>query len=152
MRFRKDALGSDPPAPVDEHPSQLMLDVTVAAVPAGPAAARAAVGMAVSGHVADAVLADAELLVSELVTNSVRHAGLGADELVRVGVHLVGATLRLEVDNPRTAGTVAAREPDLAHGGGFGLRAVQELGRAWGVTRDVDTRVWVEMHRWPVAS
>jgi serine/threonine-protein kinase RsbW len=149
MRFRKDALGSDPP--VDEQPGQLMLDVTVAAVPAGPAAARAAVGRAVSGHVADAVLADAELLVSELVTNSVRHAGLGADELVRVGVHLVGATLRLEVDNPGTAGTFAAREPDLDRGG-FGLRAVQELGRAWGVTRDVDTRVWVEMHRWPAAS
>jgi hypothetical protein len=31
------------------------------------------------------VLADAELVVSELVTNSVQHAGPSADDFVRVG-------------------------------------------------------------------
>ena len=53
--------------------------LTVAADVDAPSAARAAVVDGLSGRVADDVLGDARLLVSELVTNSVRHAGLPAD-------------------------------------------------------------------------
>ena len=105
-----------------------------------------------AGRVPEREVGDAELVATELVANSVRHAGLGVGELVRVGVELNGGTLRLEVDNPRTDGAVAAREPDPERSGGFGLGLVGGIARAWGVTRDVDTRVWVEMDRWSAVT
>ena len=57
------------------------------------------------------MLGDARLLVSELVTNSVRHAGLAADDVVHVGAEITRGMLRLEVDDAGTAGTVASRAP-----------------------------------------
>jgi serine/threonine-protein kinase RsbW len=90
------------------------------------------------------VLADAELVVSELVTNSVQHAGLSADDFVRVGAAVSEGVVRLEVDNPGATGTVARRDPDSERDG-FGLRIVEALADAWGVSRKGHTRVWVEL-------
>ena len=45
---------------------------------------------------------DALLLISELVTNSVRHARLGPDDLIRIMVDWSGTRLRVHVrDRPR---------------------------------------------------
>jgi two-component sensor histidine kinase len=87
-------------------------------------------------------------MVSELVTNSVQHAGLSADDFVRIGAAVTDGVLRLEVDNPGAAGTVAPRDPD-AERYGFGLRIVDTLADAWGVSRNGHTRVWVELACWP---
>jgi two-component sensor histidine kinase len=57
--------------------------------------------------------------VSELVTNSVQHAGLSADEFVRAGAAVSEGVLRLEVDSPGITGTIAAL-PDSGPGA-FGL-------------------------------
>ena len=51
------------------------LEATLPAGPAAPATARAALTRWLSGHVPVEVLEDARLLASELVTNSLRHAG-----------------------------------------------------------------------------
>jgi anti-sigma regulatory factor (Ser/Thr protein kinase) len=128
------------------------VDVSLAAVPEAAAGARSAVVNALNGLADDGVLADAGLLVSELVTNSVRHAGLAAEQFVRVGAAVTDGVLRLEVDNPGTAGTIAAREPDLRRGGGFGLRLVDTLAQSWGISRDRDTRVWAELVCWPATN
>ena len=117
--------------------------LTVAAGPDAPAAARNAVGTGLAGRVADDVLRDARLLVSELVTNSVRHAGLAADGVVHISADVTGGILRLEVDDAGTAGRVAARPPSPE--GGFGLHLVEALAHRWGVTREGCTRVWVEL-------
>jgi serine/threonine-protein kinase RsbW len=95
------------------------------------------------------VIDDMQLLVSELVTNSLCHAGLGADDVVRVTASLDNGSLRLEVENPGVAGDVAARPPG-AGGGGFGLQLVAALADRWGVVRDGRTRVWVEMASHPM--
>jgi hypothetical protein len=63
---------------------------------------------------------------------------------VRVGAAAGDGVVRLEVDNPGSTGTIAAREPGL-EGGGFGLVLVDALARAWGVSRDDHTRVWAEL-------
>ena len=89
------------------------------------------------------MLRDARLLVSELVTNSVRHAGLAADGVVHISADVTGGVLRLEIDNAGTAGMVAARPPTPE--GGFGLHLVEALAHRWGVTREGFTRVWVEL-------
>jgi two-component sensor histidine kinase len=125
------------------------VDICFAAVPEAAPAARSAVVDALKGHVDDRVLADAALLVSELVTNSVQHATLPAGGLVRVGAAVGDGVLRLEVDDPGRTGTIGAREPDLERGGGFGLRVVDVLAHAWGVSRGGRTRVWVELGCWP---
>jgi serine/threonine-protein kinase RsbW len=125
------------------------VEVRLAAGPRAAVVARAAVARGMAGHVADDVLADAQLLVSELVSNSIRHAGLGADAMVRVGATISDGMLRLEVDDAGTAGEVAARAPDLNGGGGFGLRIVETLSERWGVSRDGHTRVWAELVCWP---
>jgi hypothetical protein len=62
------------------RPAGRAVDVCFAAVPEAARAARLAVVDALTGHVDGRVLADAELVVSELVSNSVRHAGLDAGE------------------------------------------------------------------------
>jgi serine/threonine-protein kinase RsbW len=132
------------------HAPPTVVALTVAADLEAPRAARTAVVDGLGGHVADVVLGDARLLVSELVTNSVRHAGLPADGVVHVGAELTGGMLRLEVDDAGTAGTVAPRVP--SRDGGFGLHLVEALAHRWGVTREGFTRVWIELDCWPPAG
>ena len=120
------------------------LACVLAGVPAAPTAARSVVVQALSGRVDGQVLADAELVVSELVTNSVQHGGPSADESVRVDVAVSDGVVRLEVDNPAASSTIAASDPDSDRSG-FGLRIVEALADAWGVSREGHTRVWVEL-------
>ena len=127
------------------------LACVLACVPGAAPAARSVVAHALTGRVDRRVLADAELLVSELVTNSVQHAGLSADDSVRVGAAISDGVLRLEVDNPGIAGAIAARDPDSERDG-FGLRIVETLADAWGVSREGHTRVWAELACWPTTG
>ena len=126
------------------QPADPAVDIRLACVPAAATAARSVVIHALTGRVDGGVLADAELVVSELVTNSVEHAGLSADDSVRIGAAISDGVLRLEVDNPGAAGTIAARDPDSERDG-FGLRIVEALADAWGVTRQGHTRVWAQL-------
>jgi anti-sigma regulatory factor (Ser/Thr protein kinase) len=89
------------------------------------------------------------LIVSELVTNSVRHAP-GEPIEVRITVNDDGS-VRGEVED-QGAGDIEIRE--LTHGGtsgGFGLRIVEALTDQWGVYED-STNVWFEMSSPPPAE
>jgi len=121
------------------------VDACLAAVPEAARAARLAVVEALSGQVDGRVLADAELLVSELVSNSVRHAGLDAGEPVRVGLAVSDGVVRLEVETPGTAGTIAARDPDPEGAAASGC-AWSRPSRRPGASRvTINTCVWVEL-------
>jgi anti-sigma regulatory factor (Ser/Thr protein kinase) len=122
-----------------------VVSLNLRAAPDAARTARAAVCRAFRDQVSDVVLADAQLLVSELVTNSVRHGGLHPEECVHVDAGIADGVLRIEVADPGTAGTVAPRAPDMGAGGGFGLRIVASVSRAWGIHRDGQTRVWAEL-------
>jgi two-component sensor histidine kinase len=96
------------------------------------------------GQFADALspnaLADLRVVVSELVTNSVRH---GPGNPIRLQVTLEGEGLvRGEVIDEGN-GTVAIRSSE-AVSGGFGLRIVDALCERWGVFRG-STHVWFEL-------
>ena len=96
----------------------------------------------------DAILHDARLLVSELVTNGIRHARISADQPLHLTASLSLARLRLDLHDHGTRGTVAPRrhEPREAAAGGFGLNLVAQLSSAWGVQRDAHgTTVWLEL-------
>lgn len=128
------------------------LELSVAPDPAASGTARAALGEWAAGwHVPTRVIEDMQLLVSELVTNSLRHAALSAGDAVHVVASIDDGALRLEVENPGMAGDVAARPPDPDGGGGFGLQLVAALAERWGVVRDRTTRVWVEFGAQPEA-
>lgn len=136
----------DGPPPAQSHGDLVgPFEITLAAELGAPAAARAAVGAWMAGHVAETTVADAQLLVSELVANSVRHADTPADPVVRVRAGIRGDAVRLEVEDGGSGGSIARRTPDMQHGGGFGLNMVEALSRRWGVHRNAGTRVWAEI-------
>jgi anti-sigma regulatory factor (Ser/Thr protein kinase) len=122
------------------------VELVVPVGPHAPAAARAAVTSWLDGRVAQRVLDDARLLVSELVTNSLRHAQLAADAPIRISAHLSAGTLRVEVRDPGHAGSFDAHAADPGSGG-YGLHLVELLATRWGVDRRTGsgTRVWVEL-------
>jgi len=105
------------------------------------------------GRVPASVLETAQLLVSELVTNSVRHSGASAGESVVVRVQLTDSMVRLEVSDPGCDGVIAPRAPDLEGGGGFGLNVVRTCSERWGLEHFAagGTRVWAQLARAPAA-
>ena len=109
-----------------------------------PGAARIVVGR-LTGRVPALVLADALLVVSELVSNGVCHSG-ASDGAIVVRVELTGTVVRLEVEDPGRGGVIAPRDPDL---GGFGLNLVHGLCERWGFERVAagGTRVWAQLAR-----
>jgi serine/threonine-protein kinase RsbW len=120
-------------------------EVTLAAGLDAPAAARVAVTRWMAGRVSRLMVADVQLLVSELVANSVRHADGAGDAVVSVRAHARADVLCLEVHDGGTGGSIGRRAPDLEGGGGFGLNVVAALSRRWGVNRDAGTCVWAEL-------
>jgi anti-sigma regulatory factor (Ser/Thr protein kinase) len=112
-----------------------------------PNAARVAVRSLLAGRVSPDRLADAALAVTELVANSVRHAGAGPAEDIGVDVLLVADRIRLCVTDSGSTQTprLVAREPDEP--GGLGLVVVDGLAAAWGVARDGTgiTRTWCDL-------
>jgi anti-sigma regulatory factor (Ser/Thr protein kinase) len=84
------------------------------------------------------------LLLTELITNAVRHAGSGVDILVQVS----RSAVRVEVAD--TGGGFDANEQISGNGsgGGWGLYLVERLADRWGVTRNgTGTTVWFELER-----
>jgi anti-sigma regulatory factor (Ser/Thr protein kinase) len=81
---------------------------------------------------------DAQLLVSELVSNSLRHAGLGRDDLIRVTADWSGHRLRVHVRDrgrPTCASPVAGSiRPAPGAESGWGLYLVDRLASRWGTT------------------
>lgn len=118
-------------APPTPGPTRLVLRV-----PAHPGSVRIAreALRSLTGVVGDAVIARAELVVSELVTNAIRHGSDRDDDVV----------LRLTVDGTGIIGAVSDHGPsfepprdwpELSTPGGFGLHIVAELATAWSVDR-----------------
>jgi anti-sigma regulatory factor (Ser/Thr protein kinase) len=86
------------------------------------------------------------LLVSELVTNSVRHGADGQDP-VALDVRIEGQTIRVEV---RDNGEGFERVRPVPRGanagfGGYGLYLVERMANRWGVDTRDGTRVWFEL-------
>lgn len=75
------------------------------------------------------VVADAQLVISEVVTNALLHAGLRPDDRIDVGLRIDGAQLVIDVDDHgrfSRATHAAPRRPD-----GVGLRVLDTLCVHW---------------------
>lgn len=104
-----------------------------------PAAARQAIDeLGVSTPAG--TLQDVRLLVSELVTNSVRH-GAGDSIIVLIDAERPGV-MRCEIVDGGSGFVPRGREDRVM--GGWGLELVDRLARRWGV-REGSTHVWFEL-------
>jgi anti-sigma regulatory factor (Ser/Thr protein kinase) len=97
--------------------------------------------------VTDDVVADAQLAVTELVTNAVRHGELGSEDEVVLGVDVRESDVRVVVSQPTPVNALlpAAPEPSQVVTHGLGLLIVDRLARRWGVEPDPPGRVWFEL-------
>jgi anti-sigma regulatory factor (Ser/Thr protein kinase) len=112
--------------------------------PSAIRAARQDVRSALStSHVEGSVAGDLMLLVSELVTNAVRHA---RGEAFEVRLDVRPERLRLEVRD-EGAGFAPRVSPREDGTGGYGLFIVDQLADRWGVERDEQGVVWLELDR-----
>jgi anti-sigma regulatory factor (Ser/Thr protein kinase) len=92
------------------------------------------------------LLGDVRLLVSELVTNSVRHSnGDSPAGAVTLDVKTSGETVRVEVTDRGGGFDPKPREPGQSKASGWGLFLVDRLADRWGVVRNHVTRVWFEI-------
>jgi serine/threonine-protein kinase RsbW len=117
-------------------------EVMIPVSPEAPFRARSAVDAWLLGLAAPDVRADACLLVSEVVTNSVRHSGMPAGAPLHVGAAMDAGTVRVLVADQGLGG-VRRRRPD--DHGGFGLNLLDSLAARWGVEREPGTGVWFEL-------
>jgi anti-sigma regulatory factor (Ser/Thr protein kinase) len=131
------------PGPPEDPADTVLLPVA----PTSPALARAALDRALSSYLSSNSLYDSKLMATELVTNSLRHAGLTPDDHVRLAMSVdpTGGVARVEVADSGPGFTPASTEHTATGVGGRGLKIVEELSLRWGVSRDEGSVVWFEV-------
>lgn len=102
-----------------------------------------------AGELDPGLLRDAQLLVSEVVTNSIKHSG--SDDPIRLRVWARRRRLKVEVADGGFGFEVGS--PPSRHDveGGRGLLILDTLADRWGVSRDGRVRVWFELSPRPVS-
>jgi anti-sigma regulatory factor (Ser/Thr protein kinase) len=105
-------------------------------------------------RVAPEILDDVRLLVSELVTNSVRHGAVPQDGRIELRAALTSSAVRVEVVDTGGGFTLATRTRSADRAGGWGLYLVQRIASRWGIDSSggQTTRVWFEIDREPSLS
>lgn len=83
------------------------------------------------------------LLVSELVTNSIRHVS-NSEQPVVLAVRIAARTVHVEVHDGG-AGFKPGKPKPRGADGGFGLFLVERMASRWGVDTRDGTRVWFEL-------
>jgi len=114
-----------------------------------PGQIRAAVNELLGDRLGAELLFDIDVLLSELVTNAVRHGGAGGDSTVVVHVALAQDALRVEVCDQGPGFTPPRAPRPHLRGGGNGLVLLDRLSSRWGVSIDDGTCVWFERNLSP---
>ena len=91
------------------------------------------------------ILDDLRLLVSELVTNSVRHAKIRRGGQIHLTVTVADDVVRVEVIDPGPGFERREMVPSLYQTSGWGLYFVGEIADRWGVFQERGTHVWFEV-------
>jgi len=119
--------------------ADLVLAQPFATDPTSVGKARAAVGRSFAG-LPDEVVEDAQLLVSEAVTDAVRTSGQAADEPLRLAGYLVGGALRIEVEQEGRRRVAPTRDEHL------GLQILDRVASRWGhERRGSSSTTWFEL-------
>jgi anti-sigma regulatory factor (Ser/Thr protein kinase) len=87
------------------------------------------------------------LLISELVTNCVRHGELSPDKQIELKITTYSDGLKIDIVDPGVGFRYKPREGSLDRAGGWGLYMVEQLSSRWGVGDGYPTTVWFELQR-----
>jgi anti-sigma regulatory factor (Ser/Thr protein kinase) len=117
---------------------------TISAYPGAASEARRWVASIANQLLDDDQAANLRLVMSEIVTNALRHGAGGEHIDIAVTPKPQFLCVQVTDDGPGLVPKPRALEPE--EHGGFGLYFVEQLTRRWGVTReDHRTRVWFEL-------
>lgn len=124
---------------------RLVTDVRLRAEPIAAAQARAVVRSALARTVTPLVVEDVVVVASELVSNSVMHAGLRPEQ--QIGLRLWSdGRIRVEVEDAgRGFDRAAAGTSDGSPYGGRGLGIVAALSDRWGFRSEGGVLAWAEI-------
>jgi anti-sigma regulatory factor (Ser/Thr protein kinase) len=114
-------------------------------IPGAPSQARAVVTDELGRSVHPRVLEDATLLVSELITNAVRHAPRGGSPEVELRLKIHDDRIRVIVSDPGAGFVATPRLPTAAEGSGWGLYLVDRIADRWGIITKDRNEVWFEL-------
>jgi serine/threonine-protein kinase RsbW len=99
-----------------------------------------------SRDVAPAVIDEAEIVASELVSNAIRHARPLADGNLRVHWKVKAGVVEVEVTDGGGDSTPRPAPRTIWAPSGRGLRIVRSLAHEWGVTEDRNgSTVWASL-------
>ena len=134
------------PAERSGHLSSSALAVVFPGGPEAAIEARSAVGL-LRRPIGNEMLPLIELLVTELVGNSVTHGGAGPDDPVRLELVVSEETVRVEVSDLGPGHSPDPQpEPAPDGKGGWGLIMVDRSATRWGI-RQGGRCVWFELER-----
>jgi anti-sigma regulatory factor (Ser/Thr protein kinase) len=97
-------------------------------------------------HLDESLAFDVRLLVSELVTNSVQHAQVSADDSIVLAVSIKDTFVRVEVRDEGPGFEAPSEPPPDDADSGWGLFLVGQLADSWG-QGDGGRGVWFEIAR-----
>lgn len=137
--MKHSGVGNDPEVPFAPANNDL-----VVGLPVEPAAAGAARRILIREGLDPDLDHTVCLLVSELVTNAIRHAAMGPGDKIVLAARLTPEFARVEVRD-----TGPGFDPAVRHeASGYGLRMLDALSTRWGVDSDErGTRIWFEVDR-----
>ncbi len=122
-----------------------MTAAQLAPVPASAAEARHFVDVTLRDWRCDKIVDDARLIVTELVSNVVRHGETTEPMILTIELHR--GVLRISLEDGGADGNIEVVSTDLTSESGRGLRLVEGLSDVWGVDRHDDHKVvWAEFH------
>ena len=91
-------------------------------------------------------LEDVRLVVSELVTNSILHAGLSPNDRISLMVRVSAGSVRGRVcDSGPGFDVLSEPRPQPGLKGGWGLPIVETISDRWGVEQNSCACVWFEI-------
>jgi signal transduction histidine kinase len=86
------------------------------------------------------------LLVSEVVSNAVRHSAAPLDAPIELVATFTDEMIRIAVTDAGCGFTPRARDPTGTQDG-YGLYLLEKVATRWGVDSCGDTKVWFELPR-----
>ncbi len=107
----------------------------------------------IAAGIYDSAVCDIAVVISELLSNALRHAAPLPGSKIRVAWRIDAGTVRVSVSDGGGQTAPELGEPTQAATGGRGLRIVEKLSRRWGAsTGDEGTTVWAEVPVGPVKT
>ena len=114
--------------------------------PAVPKIRRAIVADLQGRDVTPEIVGEAEIVISELVANAIRHAKPLADGTIRVHWKVKAGVVEVEVSDGGGPSTPRPAPRSVWASSGRGLRIVRSLAHEWGVTEERNGRtVWASL-------